>query len=47
MMQNTNLDQTLQENQVFEKELFKNDIKVKKCRADNGHFTELGFKNKV
>ena len=47
MMRNTTLDQTLQAKSSFERELSKHGVKVQACRADNGRFAELGFKNEV
>ena len=47
MMRNTKLDQTIKAKQVFESEMVQHGIKVKDYREDNGHFSDLGFKEEV
>ena len=47
MMRDTTLDQKLQAKRAFEFELAKHNVRVSACRANNGHFADLVFKDEV
>ena len=45
MMQNTSLEQTVQEKVAFERELSKHNML--ECRVDNDRFADIGFKDEI